>query len=447
MSPSSPAGSSSSSLSEGYTNVLLALPDGTIPPDHSDLRSHTISLIGGYPTFPPLPTTAQIPKDITCKVCKKSIPLLAQVYCPLENGENDRTVYVFACSKAGCQKKDGSIRAFRASIRNEEYVRDVQEKRKAAEAEAEKEREKARKNPFTLATDDQPNGSALFGSAQPLFGAAPSNPFAPTSTPTAPAPASIDSTAADLSKLSISPSSSSPTTFSPPIPAYQPAQYLTTIDEYLPPPDEVEYESSDDDDENADEELKGVMMDDNLERLFSQKVDEVFQGFVKRLEGSDGGLKQVLRYDFGGIPLPYSSQSPITRKLFPGCEKPLGKNQELDVNSLYTIDEKVIGRCEGCGAKRTFELQLTPYLISLLNPDTISTTGQSSGDKKHGREKMTEEERKKELQELAQKIKAGYADGNDETEMEWGNIMVFGCENDCIGLNEEVVGVEWEMGL
>ncbi|OCF75505.1 hypothetical protein I204_04361 [Kwoniella mangroviensis CBS 8886] len=440
MSPSSPAGSSSSSLSEGYTNVLLALPDGTIPPDHSDLRSHTVSLIGGYPTFPPLPNTAQIPQDIICKVCKRSMPLLAQVYCPLENGENDRTVYVFACSKAGCQKKDGSIRAFRASIRNEEYVKDVEEKRKAAEAEAEKEREKARKNPFT------PNGSTLFGSAQPLFGAAPSNPFAPTSPPSAPVPPSTDSATADLSKLSISPSPSSSTTLSPPIPAYQPAQYLTTIDEYLPPPDEVEYESSDDDDENADEELKGVMMDDNLERLFSQKVDEVFQRFVKRLEGSDGGLKQVLRYDFGGIPLPYSSQSPITRKLFSGCEKPLGKNQELDVDSLYNIDEKVIKRCEGCGGERTFELQLTPYLISLLKPDTISTTGQE-GDKKNAQEKLTEEERKKELQELAQKIKAGNADGNDEVEMEWGNIMVFGCENDCIGLNEEVVGVEWEMGL
>nr|XP_019003909.1 uncharacterized protein I203_03064 [Kwoniella mangroviensis CBS 8507]OCF67370.1 hypothetical protein I203_03064 [Kwoniella mangroviensis CBS 8507] len=440
MSPSSPAGSSSSSLSEGYTNVLLALPDGTIPPDHSDLRSHTVSLIGGYPTFPPLPNTAQIPQDIICKVCKRSMPLLAQVYCPLENGENDRTVYVFACSKAGCQKKDGSIRAFRASIRNEEYVKDVEEKRKAAEAEAEKEREKARKNPFT------PNGSTLFGSAQPLFGAALSNPFAPTSPPSAPVPPSTDSATADLFKLSISPSPSSSTTLSPPIPAYQPAQYLTTIDEYLPPPDEVEYESSDDDDENADEELKGVMMDDNLERLFSQKVDEVFQRFVKRLEGSDGGLKQVLRYDFGGIPLPYSSQSPITRKLFSGCEKPLGKNQELDVDSLYNIDEKVIKRCEGCGGKRTFELQLTPYLISLLKPDTISTTGQE-GDKKNAQEKLTEEERKKELQELAQKIKAGNADGNDEVEMEWGNIMVFGCENDCIGLNEEVVGVEWEMGL
>ncbi|WVW85081.1 hypothetical protein I302_107117 [Kwoniella bestiolae CBS 10118] len=440
MSPSSPAGSSSSSLSEGYTNVLLALPDGTIPPDHADLRSHTVSLIGGYPTFPPLLNTSQIPKEVKCKICNKPIPLLAQVYCPLENGENDRTLYVFACSRAGCQKKDGSIRAFRASIRNDEYVKDVEEKRKAAEAEAEKAREEARKNPFTLSSNAQPNGSALFGSAQPLFGAAPSNPFAaPSSDPTP--KTSTDSATEDLSKLYIS-SSSSSTTLAPPIPAYQPAQYLTTIDEYLPPPEEVEYESSDDED-NADEELKGVMLDDNLERLLNQKVDEVFQAFVRRLEGSDGGLKQVLRYDFGGIPLPYSSVSPITRKLFPGCEKPLTKNQELDMNGLYKLDEKVIKRCERCGGQRTFELQLTPYLLSILKPHTISTTGEVS-TKEQSKGKMTEEERKKELNELAKKINEG---GAVDDEMEWGNIMVFGCEGDCVGLNEEVVAVEWEMSL
>ncbi len=28
--------------------------------------------------------------------------------------------------------------------------------------------------------------------------------------------------------------------------------------------------------------------------------------------------------------------------------------------------------------------------------------------------------------------------------MEWGTILVFGCEKDCVGFGEEWVGVEWE---
>jgi pre-rRNA-processing protein TSR4 len=90
MSPSSPAGSSSSTLP--ISNTLLALPDGPIPSDHADRKSYTISYIGGYPSFP---DTLNIPKEVTCGSCQSPIPLLAQVYCPPDGGENDRTVYVW----------------------------------------------------------------------------------------------------------------------------------------------------------------------------------------------------------------------------------------------------------------------------------------------------------------------------------------------------------------
>lgn len=104
MSPSSPAGSSSSLPS---SNALLAIPDGPIPSGHSDRTSHCISLIGGYPTFPALPAASKAPESIRCGVCHEAIPLLAQVYCPPEGGENDRTVYVWACPKSSCQRRDG----------------------------------------------------------------------------------------------------------------------------------------------------------------------------------------------------------------------------------------------------------------------------------------------------------------------------------------------------
>lgn len=42
------------------------------------------------------------------------------------------------------------MRAWRASRRNEEYVRDVQEKKRKREEEEANAKEEARKNPFTV---------------------------------------------------------------------------------------------------------------------------------------------------------------------------------------------------------------------------------------------------------------------------------------------------------
>ncbi|WWD18790.1 hypothetical protein CI109_103245 [Kwoniella shandongensis] len=439
MSPSSPAGSSSSSSSSLYTNTLLALPDGPIPPSHLDLTSHCVSLLGGYPTFPPLPASAagKVPEEVRCGVCHKPMPLLAQVYCPPENGENDRTIYVWGCARVKCQKREGSVRAFRASIRNEEYVRDVEEKRAAAEKAAAAEREKARKNPFTISSDSQPNGSALFGTAQPLFGApsSGSNPFAAPVT---------SSEAPDLSSLSISSSTpSSSTTLAPPLPAYQPAQYLSTIEEYIPPVEDMEVEEDEDSDDEAIAQNGGL--EEAWEKILPKGVDEVFENFVRRLEAADGGSKQVLRYELGGMPLPYSTQSPICKRLFPGAEKPLAKDEELDLASLYNPSS--VPPCPQCKSKRTFELQLVPSLISVLKPNAITTTGKPSEDQKETKP-LSEEERKKELERLAAGVKGeDKSAAEKEGEMEWGTVLVYGCEKDCVGLVEEWVGVEWETSL
>lgn len=144
MSPSSPAGSSSS-LPD--SQALLAIPDGPILQTSADANAYTVSRIGGYPSFPCASGSEPSP---TCGSCKEAIPLLAQVYCPPEDGENDRTLYVFACGRSMCQRQKGAVRAWRASRRNEEYVRDVQEKKAKREEEERKAREEARKNPFTV---------------------------------------------------------------------------------------------------------------------------------------------------------------------------------------------------------------------------------------------------------------------------------------------------------
>ena len=275
------------------------------------------------------------------------------------------------------------------------------------------------------------NGSAasggLFGGAQPLFG---------TSTPAATAEAPPD-----LSSLTISPPqpvASSSRTLAPPLPAYQPPQYLSTIGEYLAPPSMDIDSESDDEDDNADPSWK----DEQWERLLRKGVDEVFDKYVRRLEAAEDGRSQVLRYELGGCPLPYSGQSDLFKKLFPKAPIPSRPEDEDDLDLTTYYDPSPIPRCS-CGAKRVFELQLVPSLISILSPDSLSSTGERS--KRGSKSKQTEEQRKKELARLAAG-EAGQKDG-EASEMEWGSVLVFGCEADCEGWKEEWVGVEWEGAL
>jgi pre-rRNA-processing protein TSR4 len=89
------------------TNVLLASIE---PKLKVNTGTYTSSFAGGYPTFPSLPSSSpSIPTEtgIICGHCGAPMPLLSQIYCPMEQGENDRTLYVWACPKADCQRRAG----------------------------------------------------------------------------------------------------------------------------------------------------------------------------------------------------------------------------------------------------------------------------------------------------------------------------------------------------
>lgn len=283
--------------------------------------------------------------------------------------------------------------------------------------------------------DQIPSGqaSSLFGSAQPLFGGpAATSPFS-TPAPTEQPP--------DLSSLAISDSAPSlSTSHAPPLPAYQPPQYLSTIGEYIPPLDDIEMEDDDAGDEYAAE--LAEIKDDKWDKILPKTVDEVFETFARKLQSAEYGEKQVLRYELGGVPLPYASSSPLFKKLFPKAPnmapKPQGDEEDIDLSPYY--DPAAVPACTRCKGPRVFEMQLVPSLITLLTPDTVSTTGDASAPK--DKKAQTEDERKAELKRLAKGEAAAGAD--EEGEMEWGTIMVFGCERDCVGYTEEWVGVEWE---
>lgn len=143
------------------------------------------------------------------------------------------------------------------------------------------------------------------------------NPF--SAAPSEPAPTEEQSP--DLSSLSInSPAEAAPpaqpqagpsrppVTYGPPIPAYQPPQYLSTFDEYIPRPDaggKGKLAQYVEDGEKAGRKA-GLAQDaadasgggagaEQWERVLPKGVDEVFERFVSRLEDAEGGDDQVLR--------------------------------------------------------------------------------------------------------------------------------------------------------
>ena len=124
------------------------------------------------------------------------------------------------------------------------------------------------------------NSSSLFGGNQNLFHSS-EDPLALPSDNIKPP---------DLSKLTIN----SPSyCYEPPLPAYQPAQYLSTIEEYMTPTQDVDM---DDDEIDETPELKAEWRDARWEQLLPKHVDVIFERFIRRLENAEDGSQQLLRY-------------------------------------------------------------------------------------------------------------------------------------------------------
>jgi len=129
-----------SALTDVETTVELGTPNGEIT-STEDLEDPMVSRIGGIPVrlhflftlkypvlnllislFPihiPLPlfchavcqsflSKSPPPFDSShCKNCASPAELLVQLWCPLQDSPYDRVLYLWGCSRRGCQKKDG----------------------------------------------------------------------------------------------------------------------------------------------------------------------------------------------------------------------------------------------------------------------------------------------------------------------------------------------------
>jgi len=90
-------------------------------------------------------------------------------------------------------------------------------------------------------------------------------------------------------------------------------------------------------------------------------------------------------------------------------------------------------------------MQLTPVLLNLLKVDQIVDSSSVEAKEKTTGEVDAEEARRKELERVLGKKKAGGEGEKERTGMEWGSVCVFSCLVGCGGeWGEEWVGTEWE---
>ena len=321
---------------------------------------------------------------------------------------HERRIHIFVCRRSTCSRKGGSIRAIRSTKVN--LARD--------ECNAD------HSSASSLAAD---LGSTLFGTKSPQAGSSSVNPFSPgsfsaRSQPSAgpvgssqfqpsmesyktnerggnagdehlghvQQPSSAFKPSLDHGDTSTKTSSQLPNTNFP-------FYYLDAECEVVEPPANLAISSR----EGRHPIDQGQEIDSTIEDSqigYESTVDKTFQRFADRLAQNP---MQVLRYEYKGTPLLYSSNDNVGKLFSRPCTKSYGSQPS----------ELAIPRCPHCGTERVFELQLTPYVIAELERGEEGSDG-----------------------------------------MEWGTIILAVCTADCqstaehgqVNYVEEWIGVQWE---
>jgi pre-rRNA-processing protein TSR4 len=286
---------------------------------------------------------------------------------------------------------------------------------------------KAKEKPSSPERQKQPNdlGATLFGATSPRPDSSNTNPFSmssqtstkypnpfnplpPTSTlaakpPQAPAEAPVETLASKL-RISSPPPSYKPSTPPEPWPPefdfpqafpylHLEADYETLIPE-IPNPSsskpQTEYSEEDSTFTNG-------LDKDTDKDLFESTLDKTFLKFSDRLAQNP---EQVLRYEWKGTPLLYSSTDAVGKRL-------AASNARTKAGTGTAATG--MPRCEACGAERVFEMQMVPGAIAALEEDDV--------DLNEG--------------------------------MEWGTVIVGVCGRNCgkvgeVAFREEWCGVQWE---
>ncbi|KAK0206257.1 programmed cell death protein 2 [Desarmillaria ectypa] len=414
-------------LDEIETSVTLGVPDGQIT-SQADLSDAAVSRLGGLPAFlvsEPSYSSSQ------CKVCSNPMELLAQMWCPFEDSPMDRALYIWGCARAQCQKKEGSIRAWRALRYNAEYAAKLEGEREKEKARAEAKKEKLQKaplsNPFSMsAASAAPNpfglGSHIFGRATPVTPKAPSEEDHEASEEDG--DSDDESSSSEQSLLTAMASATLEDSPWKQTLSYPP-QYLKTFSEYITPESKPKIPSGAQLVDDTDDLKKGKDIGWSEKYENSLDVDHAFERFSNRVKHE---AEQCIRYDLNGLPLPFSTDS-VFDLLFPTPTTPplpVTKPDFMVVPASKRIyDPSSLPPCPNCQSKRVFECQLMPNTINVLRDSSTDAA-----------KNMSDEERRKVVQEA---LKGG--DGNRG--MDWGTCMVFSCEKDCCTENGQDVREAW----
>ncbi|OAX77946.1 hypothetical protein ACJ72_07749 [Emergomyces africanus] len=376
------------------TNVLLGYAD-------EDASDDSISHLGGWPTWldPATPPPGDLAK---CKVCNNPMLLLLQLNgdLPEHFPHDERWLYIFGCPRKTCTRKHGSVRALRG-VKKHKIANSSSRQPQNIQPE-----KKENAPPLTPAEEmpKQDLGASLFA----------------TPKPSSPPPTdSLPETFAEKVRLS-SPAPSNPLKVAagPPLPwppqsAFPkpyPLHHLDAEYETLsrPPSPTLPGAAQEFTMEEESSTAAGAEPNDT----FESTMDKSFLRFSTRLGHNP---EQVLRYEFRGTPLLYSTTDAVG-KLFSQSSSSSAKLSHVKLSSSAGGMHR-IPRCEYCGRERVFEVQLTPHAITVLE---------------EGRE--------------------GIGLGpNDDTGMEWGTVILGVCAANCglehegvLGWREEWVGVQWE---
>ncbi|KAK2743234.1 hypothetical protein FQN57_004923 [Myotisia sp. PD_48] len=409
------------------TGVLLGY---AVEEPIDDSQSH----LGGQPSWldPSTPPPGNLAK---CKICKDPMPLLLQLNADLPEIflHDERWLYIFGCTKRTCNRKQGTVRALRA-VKRHKIAHKANPTPTQENTSGNIPQEAAREPNRNIGADIfgiKPSPNLSSGNINPFSTspsplATPSNPFAPlppTSTLAAVPPQKPDDeqtlseTFAD--KVRISPEDSQPFTPAPELPrplepwpdqsafpTPYPCYFLDSDYEVLCEkpettlPSGVQVEPLEIEPETGSSSKKGGDIEDK--GLFESALDKSFLRFSTRLAHNP---EQVLRYEFGGLPLLYSVTDEVGKLFVPEDQQAQGK-----------LKKHKIPRCQSCGNARVFEVQLVPQAITILE---------------EGRE--------------------GIGLGpTDDPGMEWGTVILGVCEANCadqegvVEWKEEWVGVQWE---
>ncbi|KAG8983935.1 hypothetical protein FRB93_006883 [Tulasnella sp. JGI-2019a] len=401
-------------------NVLLGLPDGIIT-EAADLVDPIVSRLGGTPAF--LPLIAVPSHDISyCYNCSIPMGLLVQLWSPFEDSPMDRVLYVWGCARAACQRKDGSVRAFRSLRRNKQYALELQKQKEAAHERLRIAEQLIQKipshNPFSRSAMTIPmvEGAQPFGQGN-LFKSPVVEAIEPTSdipvlqaegnSSPLPEDPALNELSAALMSTTLSNGMTSPAWLASP--TYVPLYISTSVEYITPEPQKTHPDPS--------PTTSGDAMDNSVFEAYESTMgDVVFQRFARRVSNEG---HQCVRYELLGAPLPYQADA-VYERLFPRVGKDLAisasTNGTIGFAGERSYNASSIPACPVCKGLRVFECQLMPNILNVLKSSNPLQSAGTGGLEQKGQTTTNP---------------GPYIDVDESPGMEWGTCMVFSCRDDC----------------